>query len=672
MADSEEDRAETGEARPDTQPQRTEDAGATAPGQPSPDILPDDQFKGILARTDRYYTRFSGPVYTNSLSIGVEQRTARHYTGVIDDEVEPTLRYFTEPAGFAEMADRLATDRLVVLAGADRTGRRCGAIALLTRRSLARIDVSHPIVELAPSSTMAELLECDFMRGGRYILAGFAPVDGGEDQLAFDVGQLAKRLRAADAAMVITSRAATKLFDPFGLTWEPVDCRAVLDTYLSTPPNPYSPEVTSALHGVAERRLLREMEQFFDTLEKHGPDGVQRLFEQGAIDEATEWVSEGKDLPYLLPAVTVAFLPNALEHEHERHLTRLHAEIDKYARRNPVRQEYAVTLARSRLHTPWWLHRAPHPLRRDERVVGLQGGVTSELLLRELHRCYGRELWAPVHEWLCALPTTSTDIETEMALARGMAALIAVDRRSAEAILGSWSRGSIHDRWAAAASVSTLCSDDSAQALRFARLWFDGNREQRMTAAFAFGQALSSHYPVESMSYLWHLTLRDQRVALYARIQFAALVQAVSPDEQRLRRALSIVERQLAHLTTTHGDEGPIMNAALRTIAEILAVTHREEDIPLTLHVLRHLPDQVPRAGALWAEVLRSWELRADALDALRATFVKLTSSAEEAAFGRLSDAIRGRVSVAEWKWLCRDGDIAAWTETPLQPEVVR
>ncbi|MHA6627852.1 hypothetical protein ACU61A_20640 [Pseudonocardia sichuanensis] len=672
MADSEEDRGEAADPRPDPQPQRIDDVSATAPDQPSPDVLPDDQFKGILARTVRYYTRFTGPVYANSLSIGGEQRAARHYTGRIDDEVEPALRYFTEPRGFAEAADRLAAGRLVVLAGAERTGRRCGAIALLTRRPPAKADVSLPIIELAPSSTMSELVECDFERGGRYVWAGFAPADGAEDQLSFDVGQLAKRLRAAEACMVITSRAATKLFDSFGLTWERVDCRAVLDTYLSTSPDRYSPEETSALHGVAGRRLLREMEQFFETLEKHGPDGVQRLFEQGAIDEAMGWVSEGKDLPYLLPAVTAAFLPDALEHEHERHLARLHSEIDQHAHRDPGRQPYAVTLARSRLDAPWWLHRAPHPLRRDERVIGMQGGVTSELLMIELHRCYGRELWAPVHEWLCALPTTSSDIETEQALARGMAALIAVDRRSAEAVLGTWSRGSIHDRWAAAASISALCSDDSAQSLRFAMRWFDGNREQRMTAAFAFGQALSSHYPVESMSYLWHLTLRDQRVALYARTQFAALVHAVSPDAQRLRRALSIEEKQLAHLAATNGDEGPLMNAALRTVAEILAVIYRDEDIPLTLHILRHLPDKAPEAGALWAEVLRSWELRADALDTLRATFVKLTTDEEAHAFGELSDAIRGRVGVAEWRWLCRDGGIAAWTEAQLQPEAVR
>jgi hypothetical protein len=670
MADTAENGEEPGEEASDTRPEREEPASTAVPEQPSPDVLPEDQFKGILARTDRYYTRFSGPVYAKTLSIGVEQRVTRHYTGSVDDEVEPALRYFTEPEAFGEAADRLASGQMVVLAGPDRTGRRCGAIALLARRPPAGTDLSLPITELAPSFTMAEILELDLVQGGRYVLTGFSPTAGSEDQLSFELGQLSKRLRTAGAFMVITSRGATALFDPFGVSWEPVDCRSVLETYLATPQGRCPPDAIAMLRDIAERRLLREMEQFFEALEKHGPDGVQGRFQRGAIDEAKEWVSRGEDVPRLLPAVTAAFLPDAPEHEHERHLDRLHSAIDQHAQRDPTQQPYALTLLQSRLHTPWWVHRASHPLRRDERVIGLQGGVTSELLFGELRRCYGRELWAPVHEWLCALPTTSTDIETEQALARGIAALLAVDRRSAEAVLASWSRGSIYERWAAAACVSALCSDDSAQALRFATQWSDGNREQRMTAAFAFGQALSSHYPVESMSYLWYLTLRDRRVALYARTQFAALVHAVSTNEQRLRLALSIIERQLAHLATGHGDEGPFMNAALRTVAEVLATTHRE-DIPLTLHVLRRLPDQVLRVGALWGEVLRSWELRAEALDALRAVSAGITTDDEARAFGGLSDGIRGRVGVAEWRWLCRDGGIAAWAEEQLRAEAV-
>jgi hypothetical protein len=200
--------------------------------------------------------------------------------------------------------------------------------------------------------------------------------------------------------------------------------------------------------------------------------------------------------------------------------------------------------------------------------------------------------------------------------------------------------------------------------------WSAGSRERRITSVFAFGQELSIRYPIEAMSHLWHLTLRDHRVAIYARMQLALCVRAASRDAQRLRLAVSIMHRQLEHLVTDHADDPRRRLQAARTVAQVLRYRPIKKNPPLTLRILRVTPEQTTRVGRLWAEVLRCWDLRADALDELRETSEWLAEDDESDAFVQLTETIRGNVSRTEWEWLCRDGGIPAWT-APRTVEVV-
>jgi hypothetical protein len=105
-------------------------------------------------------------------------------------------------------------------------------------------------------------------------------------------------------------------------------------------------------------------------------------------------------------------------------------------------------------------------------------------------------------------------------------------------------------------------------------------------------------------------------------------------------------------------------------VAQALGYRPNKQIPPLTLRIVRLGSDPPARLGQMWAEVLRCWDLRADALDELRDTSEWLADDGESAAFVPLTEAIRANVSRAEWEWLCRDGGIPAWT-APRTAEVV-
>jgi hypothetical protein len=670
MADS--DGKATGEAEQNgSQETAAPDERAAPPDDADQIALSKSEEQGLFQRTGDIYNTHIGRVYTDLLSVGGQDDATPPDSEVIDDDIVRThLRHFCEPARYRQAASQLGESRLVVLAGPDRTGRRCGAIALLTRDCPAGDMPQSAIIGLAPESTLPALVKYAFEPGGRYLLAGFHPDGTRDDQLQFRLRQLATRLATTGATLVITSNAAAPAFGSFAVPWEPVDCGAVLDAYLERRPDQYPTDTAAVLRQIACRRRPEEMERFLDVLERHGPEGVQQQFERDAADEVIEWINAAQKLPDLLPVVTAALLPGAPEPEHERHMADLHDAINEHAHRDPATRRHVVTLDASRANRPWWLDREPHP-KRDLWVVSLRGRVGSRLVLSTLDRRYGRELWAPIRTWLRQCPGNRLDFDSERALGRGMAALLAVDRRLVHEVLDDWAAGPMPDRFAAAATVSALCTEDGTapRALRTAIAW-STSREQRITAVLAFGQELSVRYPVEALSRLWHLTLRDQRVALYARMQLALCARNASRDPGRLRLAVSVLFRQLEHLLAEYADDPQRRLRGARTVAQALGYRPNKQIPPLTLRIVRLGSDPPARLGQMWAEVLRCWDLRADALDELRDTSEWLADDGESAAFVPLTEAIRANVSRAEWEWLCRDGGIPAWT-APRTAEVV-
>jgi hypothetical protein len=206
-----------------------------------------------------------------------------------------------------------------------------------------------------------------------------------------------------------------------------------------------------------------------------------------------------------------------------------------------------------------------------------------------------------------------------------------------------------------------------ADALRHAVRWAGETRRRKVAAALSFGQTLGRVFPVQAMSYLWYLALREHQVSRPARNQFAALVRAASRDDDRIRRALSIVDWQLEQVLLDQAHDERLIGKALETVSAVLSVDLPNEE-SLTQHVLRRLPDQIRRVGSLWAEVMRSWEHRDSALSHLRATHDALDSEGA-IQFAALGETVQQRLAPAEWQWVCRDLALESWKPTRY-PEV--
>jgi len=633
---------------------------------------PEPQLVDMQRRTDHYYTTFYGPVHAGAFGIGGSAPDSQDLRSAsIDDaDVQATLKSFATPPAYDVAATILHRHHIVVLSGSTKTGRRCGALALLAQSAPAGADIRRPIVELTPGGTTAQLLSYSFESGGRYVLTDYSPGDVTSEQIRFDLGQLHRRLADASSFVVATSNAPPATFHHFAVAWNAVDCRDVLDAYLQGRDHSYDGATMSDLRGIAAHRSPGEMPEFFKLLERSGPEAVEQHFQDGTHNDLRELISGKPCVPTLLPLVAAAFLPGTIERNYEAHLDRLRELVDEHARRDPSTQDYTETLEQSRQRRAEWVTSRSHPFTPGERIVELSGTGTRELLLAELRQHYGRELWKPVHEWLLERPKKITGLGDEQALATGTATLAQVDPSGANSVLDAWAQDdSLAGLWAAAATVSALCMHETtvADALRHAVRWAGGTRRRKLTAALSFGQTLGRVFPVQAMSYLWYLALREQPVSRPARNQFAVLVRAASRDDDRIRRALSIVDWQLEQVLLDQAHDERLIGKALETVSAVLSVDLPNEE-SLTQHVLRRLPDQIRRVGSLWAEVMRSWEHRDSALSHLRATHDALDSEGA-VQFAALGETVQQRLAPVEWQWVCRDLALEAWKPT-RHPEV--
>ena len=82
-------------------------------------------------------------------------------------EADVLLRSYLEPGCFPEAVRRLTMRHLLVLVGAEESGRRSGALALLSRMSLAE----GTITVLSPAASAGELLSgTEYEPGRAYLL----------------------------------------------------------------------------------------------------------------------------------------------------------------------------------------------------------------------------------------------------------------------------------------------------------------------------------------------------------------------------------------------------------------------------------------------------------------------------------------------------------------------
>jgi hypothetical protein len=617
--------------------------------------------KEAASRTDNYFTTI-GQLATDTLIVGGERiRRPRRSLEVSEDEIERTLRFFHDPPAFGEALSRLV-DNLAVLCGAEGSGRWCAALRLLHGPHCPGADRTRPIERLAPETRLATLRDHHFVPGGRYLLGDLIS-DDHVAQLRFDTDALAGRLRDVGAFLVITSGAAPTDFGQHAVAWTPVEVIAVFDAYARTVG--MSPEDAAAARGLVAPLPLHRFAEFVDVLKRDGLEGARANFGGELVaDLRTLLDNEDKPIvPDLVPLVTAALIPDAVEAEHERRAATLCTEIDDHAERKRSDADYVDTLRPSRSGRRQFVCRQQGALS-SVTVVGLAAGLPAAAVLAELHERYGDELWVPLRTWLEAQP--DGNLRITRSLARGMAALRQVDTKLTEQVLDTWAAGDDHHRWAAACANAALCVDDRGVriALTQAILWASGIPRKRITAAYAFSLGLSVSEPRQAISRLWHLTLRDAVVAIYARAHLVALTWDIARAGTR-PHVLAVAEDQLSYLVNARPDDDPLIGRALTNVERILTV-RTVKDTPLTAQVLAADPGQAERLGLLWAHLLRSWRHRASALDELHAAYTRLDDPTPAA----LGTAIHRQMSPMQWQWLCRDLGFELRTEVPevLEP----
>ncbi|NBE94813.1 hypothetical protein FE391_13495 [Nonomuraea sp. KC401] len=141
-------------------------------------------------------------------------------------EADILLRSYREPGGFSEAVRRLAMRHLLVLVGAEETGKRLGAIALLSRMSLAESTIRV----LSPAATPLDLLSATYKPGRAYVLHDWIAARAERIELV----NLARKLAELGSYLVITRNGAPSQAVEVEQSWHAPDPGELFDLCLST------------------------------------------------------------------------------------------------------------------------------------------------------------------------------------------------------------------------------------------------------------------------------------------------------------------------------------------------------------------------------------------------------------------------------------------------------
>ncbi|TDD18541.1 hypothetical protein [Nonomuraea diastatica] len=158
-------------------------------------------------------------------------------------EADILLRSYREPGCFPEAVRRLAMRHLLVLVGAEETGKRLGAIALLSRMSLAE----STITVLSPAATVLELLSAtDYGPGQAYVLHDWTAAGAERIELV----NLARKLAELGSYLVITRNGGPSQAVEVEQPWCVPDPGELFDLCLST----YGPRAGAGTEQLAAAR----------------------------------------------------------------------------------------------------------------------------------------------------------------------------------------------------------------------------------------------------------------------------------------------------------------------------------------------------------------------------------------------------------------------------------
>ncbi|AQZ68353.1 unnamed protein product [[Actinomadura] parvosata subsp. kistnae] len=377
-------------------------------------------------------------------------------------EADTLLRSYLEPRGFSEAVRRLATRHLLILVGEHDTGRRLGALALLSRMSLA----VSTITVLSPAAGAADLLTgTEYKPGRAYLLHDW--ITAGTDRT--ELVNLARKLAELGSYLVITRSGGPSQAVEVEHAWAAPEPGELFDLCLRAYGRRAGLRPDELTRARELARTLPTPAEVVRLAARLSPGG------EPAGEEVTAWLDTKPPMREVLAVAALAFTHRLAEPafgEQLARLERLCQEIGHRPAGGPLIgvEDGLVTF------------RAPHQRAR----------VLAELVAR-----YGFGLWQPLREWVRSLPGQGPAVQVRAA--EGVALLARHSMKEArQEFLEVWARGSAAERVAAANVLSYLCADDTLapEALGIALGWAADPHDIRATAAaVALGGGLSVRYP---------------------------------------------------------------------------------------------------------------------------------------------------------------------------------
>lgn len=598
---------------------------------------------------------------------------------ITPEQMDRALRFYVPPQPCFDMAYvALLDEALVVLTGQDNSGRGAGALALL-RKILGR---DARLLSLSPADALATLAASKDLKPGQgYVILDYV----GETQLdavqAYEIARLREELLRKGSFLVITAgpladrRLALR---DHCVPWQTPDPLELFDHCRRELPGvDIETEVEKELRErIAEQRRPKDVVDAAEVLAREGLEAARDSLRYGHRERVQRLFRPAPAAADLLPLAALAFLEGTPERTFEKEYAALTSHVRDWeqsgetsvaesdgspggtlggtvAQQSRFRwRERAVGL----VTTGYRIASSGDTGRRERCLLFTAPGV-RELVIEELHNLYGYELWYPLRLWLSDLARRG-DLDTRTEVARGVAilaryALVEVD----EQLLKVWSDGLTSERVTAALVLQFMCDEDLAsQALHIVLGWVDRSGPGRaVTAAMALTGPLGALYRLEALNQLWFLMLRGERIAFSARRALVLLLQTAEQDPERVLFILRYLRTVIAKSAPGSRERSVVLG----TVVQLLEADGLQTSEPVTVVLLRSVPDSVRHLGSLWADVLNSSN-RSRAVRALCRTLDELKDDpAVTGAVRELGEAMRNAMNRRQWAALCHHLSIA-------------
>ncbi|MBN6053879.1 hypothetical protein JYK22_18200, partial [Nonomuraea sp. RK-328] len=598
-----------------------------APQASPPDAerdTPDDVDDGALRQSASVINNFLGYTDASGSMFGMGERaTVRAATRTIEPgEISELLRSYLAPDCFATAEKHLREQHLLSLVGPEGIGKRVGAIALLSRMPLA----DGRVTVFSPARTLAELARQTRFKPGRAYLVHDWSGDGPDTAVSrFEMAGLSQKLVKTGAYLVLTRTGHWRKDANLAVAWHAPDPGELFDLALGSPRGRTPEDIRWARQRADQLGSPSAIVALADRLARTDTP-VADLLSEDEGGEVAAWFDDKPSREDVLLVAALAFAYRAPERIFEQELARLteikrlhDAETPGQLERSDEPQTRAV-----------W--RSGHPLvttcvegagSASERRLVFRGRC-REQVIDELAARYGLSLWAPLREWILTL--VETDLEVQIQAAAGVALLARSALREVhDEFLDAWAGGRAAQRLAAANVISLMCADDSLapEALALTLRWVTGaGQEKAMTAAMALGGGLSVRYPADALNWLWHLTLRGQRISVVARRSLVLLCRQAAERDDQAGEVLRVLVRLAAGERRAGGPSWA--RTAFDAVVDVLAADRLEGAEPMAGHLLATRPATAGHLGRLWALVLQSSYHRGRAIEALRRVLTAL------------------------------------------------